>query len=256
MEELSDLERAIYNDGERLIPGVTHDINEVIRHRGSYMFFSKVIRNDLSIIKAPRPIQIIDLGCGVGHGCYTLSQVRSSHVVGVDHSNEGLQYAGSHYANGNIEYKFADLVAFISTMPEYDYVTSRGVLEHIPNWLRLALSIKWRYRLMFDVPYNEPAGPNPHHVLHNIREDSFSEFPRAEIFFQDLAGIIYDAGHKPPKPNMIICVCSNPDLPKVSERIRFPIKAWQPRVAFNRRFVTKLKDVLHTRYWKNWGLIH
>lgn len=35
---LSPLEAVIYNEGERLIPYVTHDHDELVRHRSSYVF--------------------------------------------------------------------------------------------------------------------------------------------------------------------------------------------------------------------------
>ena len=40
---LSDLERRIFNDGECLIPGVTHDMAEVVRQRSFYNFIRKII---------------------------------------------------------------------------------------------------------------------------------------------------------------------------------------------------------------------
>jgi len=237
MKRLTPLEEAIFNAGERLIPEVTHDLSQLVIHRSAYMFFRKVIESDLAIMgEQPKPIQIVDLGCGVGHGCYTLSEIPNSHVTGVEHSPESLEYARCHYSRTSITYQLADLTEFIPAMPEYDYVISRNVFEHIPNGLQLALSTKWRYRLLFDIPYNEPRGLNPHHVLHGIREVTFSEFPGVTLFFEDTAGVIYDALHKPPRPKTVICVCSLPDLPKVGDsQIGFPLPAWQPGLGLRLR---------------------
>lgn len=255
-KKLTHLEEIIANDGERLIPGVTHDLAEVVRHRSSYIFFCEVIRRDLTIIgKHHKRVQIVELGCGVGHGCYTLSELPNSHIFGIDHSPESLTYARTHYARSNITYQLENLINFIPEMLEYDYVTSRGVFEHVSNGLRLALLTKWRYRLLFDVPYDEPEGGNPHHVLHGIREEAFVGFPNVELFFQDLAGVIYDIAHKPAEPNMILCVCSHPDLPKVgSGQIGFPLPAWQPKhdlsVRGPNRFIAtrRLRRVLQKLY--------
>lgn len=229
---LTPLEEKIYNEGERLIPGVTHDILEVIRHRSSYEFFRIIIERDLELLERSQNshvFSIVDLGCGVGHGCLVLSGLKNSHITGVDISQESIEYAKYHYSADNITYQIADLTKFISKMPEYDYVVSRGVFEHIPNGLQLALSSRWHYRLLFDVPYNEPTGPNPHHLITGIREINFVNFTDAELFYQDSSGIIYDARHKPQKPNMIICVCTDPDFPKAgSIKIDFPLPAWQP----------------------------
>ncbi len=37
----------IYNDGERLIPGETYDVLEVMRHKSSYKIFKKIIEADI-----------------------------------------------------------------------------------------------------------------------------------------------------------------------------------------------------------------
>jgi SAM-dependent methyltransferase len=231
-DTLSPSEEIIYNSGERLIPGVTHDMRETIRHKSSYEFFKMVIERDMSIIQKvnnSETITIVDLGCGVGHGCQTLSKASQFRVTGVDCSKESLAYAQIHYAEDNIVYQQADLNQFIPEMQEFDYVVSRGVLEHIHNGLQLARSSKWRYRLLFDVPYDEQKGPNPHHLITGIREEQFSEYGDAEIFYQDLDGIVYDTKHKPAKPNMIMCVCSHQNLPKIgSMDILFPLPAWKP----------------------------
>ncbi len=230
MKKLSPLEETIHNAGERLIPGITDTIAEFIRHRSSYLFFRQVIEHDIATRESSKPIRIVDLGCGVGHGCETLSELPNSHIVGIDSSPESIEYAKTHYARDNITYRVADLVEYIPAMPEFDYVVSRNSLEHVPDGLRLAFSTKWRLRLLFDVPYDEPAGRNPHHVLHRIREEDFAGIPEVEIFFQDLDGAIYNRQNKPPQPNVIICVCSNPDLPKVNTTsMRFPLPAWQPK---------------------------
>jgi SAM-dependent methyltransferase len=227
--EMSAIEKAIYNDGERLIPGVTHDIAELIRHRSSYMFFKKIIDFDLTVKKISDSVRIVDLGCGVGYGCYTLSEIENSEVVGVDVSQSCLDYAEEHYSKPNISYYEADLRKFICAMPEFDYVVSRHAFEHIENGINLARSTRWLRRLMFEVPYYEPEG-NPHHVLLRITEESFSGFAGAELFFQDLDGLIHELENKPNKPNGIICICSSSDVPKTAKaNMSFPLPAWRPQ---------------------------
>ena len=229
---LTPIENIIYNNGERLVFGKSHYIDEDIRHRSSYIFFKKIIENDLVYLKSGnmenKPISIIDLGCGVGHGCETLSDIENSIILGIDSCKEAIEYADNFYARNNISYDCLDLNQFIAAMPSYDYVVSRGVLEHIPNGLKLGLLSKWSKRLILSVPYNEPKNVNPHHVLSEIREEHFSDID-TELFYEDLNGITYDKNIKHPKPNMIICVCTHPSLPKISDtRISFPIPAWKP----------------------------
>lgn len=218
MRALTRLEETIYNNGERLIPGVAHDFEELIRHYSSYLFFRLVIANDLAISgDKHKPVEIIDLGCGVGYGCQILSDVTNSRVTGVDISRESLEYAHLHYHGADVRYEQANLVEFIPAMREYDYAVSRNTLEHIPKGLDLAKLIKWRRRLMFDIPYDETKGTNVHHVLTGIVENDVLALGDAEIFYQDLCGWIYDAEHKPPEPNVMICVFSSKQLPKLRE---------------------------------------
>lgn len=228
MPQLSDLETLIYNNGERLIPNVTHARDELVRHKSSYLFFYRIIKHDLNQKRnSNKMIRIVDLGCGVGHGCHMLSQLPNSEVVGVDISQPTLEYAGIHYSSPNISYQLANLEDYVLSMPEFDYVVSRGAFEHIDNGINLILSSNWTSRLILDVPYNEPQGRNPHHKISNINEESFVDFPKAEIFFQDLGGSVYDINKKPPGANMIICVCSHPDLPRISDTIlNFPLATW------------------------------
>jgi SAM-dependent methyltransferase len=228
---LTPLERAIYNEGERLIPWLTHDAPEVVRHTSSYAFFRMVIEADLASGEDTRRgggIGIVDLGCGVGHGCRTLSTISGARITGVDLSPECVEYARSRYAADNVIYQAADLRGYVPGMPEFDYVVSRGVMEHFPEGLSLVHGSRWRNRLLFDVPYDEPAGANPHHMLTGIREVDFSGFAEAEFFFQALDGVIYDAARKPPRPNMIVCVCTRPGLPRVADLpLGFPVPAWR-----------------------------
>ncbi|WP_379138002.1 FkbM family methyltransferase [Paenibacillus sp. sgz500958] len=223
-KELTDFEKIIHNDGERLIFGVSHNLTEDIRHRSSYLFFKQIIEFDCANVDGE--ISVVDFGCGVGHGCETLSSIQNSRVLGVDISQEALQYASQNYGNNNIQYEQVDLIEFSNNMEEFDYVVSRGVLEHIHDGLSVALKSKWAKRLIFDVPYDEAPG-NPHHLITGIREEHVEHFPNAEIFYQDLNGVIYDRLNKPQNPNMIICVCSADGLPKVETFTQFPIPAWR-----------------------------
>jgi hypothetical protein len=228
---LNNTQKKIYNGGERLIPGVTHDMLEVVRHKTSYDFFRAIIDDDIASHKklsAQKKVTISDFGFGVGHGCYSLSRIRNCQITGVDISEDCKNYAEKHYSAQNIKYQAIDLAKYAKNMPEFDYVVSRGVLEHIPNGLNLAYSTKWKNRLIFDVPYNEKPDLNDHHILTELVEKDFSEFKQAEFFYQDLNGVIYDAKSKPKNPNMIICICSNPNMPPVkNKKLIFPFPIWR-----------------------------
>ncbi|GEM_PF-1983009 len=235
---LALLEKAIYNKGERLIPGISHDWMEVVRHKSAYRFFYEIINHDQENGKTKRngALEILDLGCGVGHGSHMMSHLSGSRVTGVDSSKESLEFARQNYARENIEYVQAELSKFIAKMPECDYAVSHQVLEHVAAGLDLAKKIKFRQRLLFDVPYGEADG-NPHHMIRNIKENNFLGFPDAELFYQDRDGIIYDYSRRPQKPNIIICVCRGKDLPPVGKSgLEFPFPAWKGNFGDNNTY--------------------
>lgn len=222
---LSTTESEIYNEGERLIPGVTHDELETIRHRSSYRFFRLIIERDARAGRVKPPIRILDFGCGVGHGTAMLAEIPGAFAVGTDVSLACILYARSHYAQANADYRLVS-PDYASDMPEFDYVVSRGVIEHIPDGLAVAVKTRWSRRLLFNVPYNEPPG-NPHHLLLGITEHDFAGFPTAELYFEGLDGVTHDAASKPPAPNMITAICSAPDMPPVAHLdLAFPLPAW------------------------------
>jgi SAM-dependent methyltransferase len=228
VNKLNGLETAIYNDGERLIPGKTHDPDELVRHMSAYVFFKNVIEQDIrNGEKTDRPVRIVDLGCGVGYGCRLLSDLANVEIHGVDLSAESLQYAAIHYAAPNVIFKQADLSAFIPQMPTFDYALSRGVFEHLTDGLTLLRRVKWERRFLFDVPYREPEGRNRHHVLVNLSEADLMALENAEIFLEDFAGRIHHVGVKCDCPN-VLCALRKPQLRPLSDCFKFPTDSWHP----------------------------
>jgi hypothetical protein len=239
---MNELQKLMYNEGERLVPYVSHNEDELIRHRSSYAFFHSVIHCDLQCQQPENnETSIIDLGFGTGYGCAILSGLPQSRVMGVDIEAECEVFAQQYYPRSNVEYIIEDLSVFIPTMSPVDYAVSRGVLEHIHDGLNLIKDIKFKKRVMIDVPYDE-AGGNQHHLLTGIREDTFASFENCEIFFEDLQGTIYDTSCRPERPNMIMIVLSDPGLPKVGNLLKFPmapIKSKQLEIAGQKNLVGK-----------------
>lgn len=230
---LNPSETNLYNDGERLLPGVTHSIDELVRHQSSYEFFKALITADLR--REGRygqdHVTIVDLGFGVGHGCKTLSTIPGSLVTGVDVSEDCKQYAQDIYGASNITYTISDIPEFIKTMQPYDYIVSRGVIEHVHDGIPAMLGARYTKRVIFDVPYNEPAGINQHHVLSEITEKDFESFKNKELFFEESSGRIYAGVVQEPIPNMIMCVGSSSGMPSAGSTLAFPISPWEPHPA-------------------------
>ena len=221
MNKLQDL---IYNEGERLVPYVSHNEDELVRHRSSYAFFHSVITSDLARHSSRKtPVSVVDLGFGSGYGCALLSSLPDCLITGVDIGPECEIFARQYYGRSNVNYLIKDLTEFIPEAEAFDYVVSRGVLEHVPDGLNLVKQIKFRQRVMIDVPYDEAPG-NEHHILKGIKEDTFADLNDCELFYEDLEGRIFDAANKPANSNMILVVLSAPDLPKICELLKFPLE--------------------------------
>ncbi len=76
---------------------------------------------------------VLEIGCGSGHGVFLLSQMQPKSYVGLDVMEEQLQLARRKYPQFNFILQDAtDLSQF---GPESkDVVIIFGVLHHIPNW--------------------------------------------------------------------------------------------------------------------------
>jgi protein-L-isoaspartate O-methyltransferase len=240
----------IYNDGERLIPGETHDILEVIRHKSSYKVFKKIIEADIlnSPLMLNQKIKILDIGCGTGHGTFMLSDILGVEITAIDISKESIIYAEQNYGASNIKYIKSDLVSFIKKAEEYDYIVSRHALEHIEDGLNLALNLKCKKRLIVNVPFNEPEG-NIHHLVNCITEKDFESYQNKEFLYEGLDGVTNDTHSEKNPPNSIICISSNSDLKPIKQLFNYPISAWTPEFLekLGLQFQDILKQLLQTR---------
>jgi SAM-dependent methyltransferase len=226
MNKLTPQLELIYNEGERLIPGVTHDVVEEIRHRSSYCFFRMVIEKDIALKGGNKPVTILDVGCGTGHGSRELAKIPNSKVTGVDMSADAIAYAKETYSNSNIEYISVNMQQLVKEMPTYDYIVSRHAIEHVPDGLNLCMSLKWRERMMINVPFNEPKG-NEFHLLTEITKESYPQHSSAEFFYEDMRGVTFSEEGRP-NINSIMGAYRSPELKPIKELMSFPVAAWAP----------------------------
>ncbi len=225
---------AIYNAGERLVPGETHGRDEVVRHKSSYQLFRDVIEAD--ILRDPSMLEsgitILDIGCGTGHGTFMLGEILGAQIVGIDPSIESVQYAQCNYGAKNIQYVNGDAESFVRDSHPFDYVVSRHALEHVVDGLNFALKVHCRKRLMVNVPFNEADG-NIHHLVHWIKEEHFEAYPNKEFFYEGLDGVTELTRAEENPPNSILCISSALELKPVRELFEFPIAAWKPEFLQN-----------------------
>lgn len=211
------------NNGERLVPGYSHNLAEVVRHKSSYKFFKEIIEHDR---KFAEPIRILEIGCGTGHGTQMLSDIPNCTILAIDVEEDAIAFANQHFSAPNITYKHASL-SDIKTTEIFDYILSRHSFEHIENIFSEILNYKPRYRLMANVPYKEPPG-NIYHVYLNIDESMFNDWPCPDFFYEDLDGVTYTRNDYA-NLNSIVCVSSfDSSLDKISDVFNFPFPPWKP----------------------------
>jgi SAM-dependent methyltransferase len=205
---MTEQESTICNNGERLIPKISHCKAEDTRHKNSYLYFKELILKD----KNKNSITILDLGCGVGWGCELLSDIPNSQIIGIDIDEKSIIYADTHYKKSNINYLPISAEECLNNELIYDYIVSRGALEHFDNPLEIIKKLRYRKRLIFDVPYNEPLGQNCYHKWVNIIEETFKEYPNAKFYYEDIKGIIMK--EKIGNPNMLMVMLKSKPIKK------------------------------------------
>ncbi|HMS44328.1 MAG TPA: class I SAM-dependent methyltransferase [Alphaproteobacteria bacterium] len=232
----------LYNNGERLVPGETHDLKEVVRHRATYDFFRRIIKQDIKNSVShdtQEKIKILDIGFGSGYGCYLLSQIPNTQVVGIDVENICYEYAVAKYMKDNIRYHIVKETANFLRENQFDYVVSRGVLEHITDGINLvARNANYTKRAMLSVPYKEPAG-NIHHILLNIAEADFNMFSgEKEFFYEDWNGKTYSNASTANILNFTACIRKKELLPVINY-LSFPLLPEKPEFSIRRSYAIR-----------------
>ena len=229
----------LYNEGERLIPFVSHDVLELQRHYSSYVFFKDTILKDIQSKECnSERVTILELGFGVGHGTKMLAEIPGAHVTAIDNSEDCRQYALKEYYAPNIDYRVEDIAAFLAqAQAPFDYIISRGVMEHVPDGVNIMRKANYKHRVMFDVPYNEKVEANDHHLVTRIKEEHFADFENAEFLYEDLKGMIFSSTQKPEAPNLIMCVCTAPGMKPIEQLFSYPVGPRVPPFSYSRYFI-------------------
>jgi len=87
-------------------------------HIASYEFALDYVKNN----------KVLDYGCGTGYGTYMLAKSAQT-VVGVDVSDEAIDYAKENFVSDNLLFKSIDEIG----VEKYDVIVSFQVIEHVPN---------------------------------------------------------------------------------------------------------------------------
>ncbi len=77
---------------------------------------------------------LVDIGCGGGATTHAFSQrLPEFRCTGLDISEPAIEHAGQHYSEKNLSYQCADCYSLPFEDASVDAVTSRDVIEHLPD---------------------------------------------------------------------------------------------------------------------------
>ena len=158
---------------ERLVPDQLDQRDTTGRatlelHLARYRFAARLLR----------PGRVLDIACGVGYGARVLAAAgRDVEVLGVDLSAQAVEYARTHYAGPDIEFRVGDALAF-EDADGFDSIVSLETVEHVPDpgafVARLGRLLRPGGTLIASVPTTPSVDLNPHH-LHDFTERSFRD---------------------------------------------------------------------------------
>lgn len=123
---------------------------------------------------------VLDAACGVGYGSHLLCE-EAKKVMGVDISEEAINYAKKHYQRDNIQFEVMDIHKL--TFPDrfFDVVCSFETLEHLDSPARFVMDVK---RILKDdglfivsTPHVKKTNYNPKNPYHKV-EFSSKEFEK------------------------------------------------------------------------------
>lgn len=155
--------------GERQVSATLEGIRE--DHRQRYLW---------ALSHMETPACALDAGCGVGYGSNLLSQ-KAEQVIGLDISQEAIDYANRFWKNEKIRFFAADLhfLRFDEPPPKFDAAVCFECIEHmaIPELFlcRLRSYLAPGARVFLSVPH-ESVQPfylhrNPYHFMHYTQSD-------------------------------------------------------------------------------------
>lgn len=174
--------------GERVVPGQV-DADLWNEHFARYLFAARLARGK----------RVIDLGCGAGYGSAELARTATS-VLGIDLSNDAVDWARTQYPQSNIRFEQASCEATPAQDASIDLAVAFEVIEHLEQPEKLLVEarrilapggqfIVSTPNIEYYAESREDAGPNPYHH-HEFSFDEFREtlaryFPHVSLYTQN-----------------------------------------------------------------------
>ncbi len=114
---------------------------------------------------------VLELGCGIGTMTFLLSRnVRKGKIEAVDISPESIRFAMNRIGKPNISFHTDDVICYIPSMQDIDYILLFDLIEHIPIerhfvlFQNLANSCSEHTKIMINIP-------NPEYINYDIENN-------------------------------------------------------------------------------------
>ena len=174
--------------GERVIPGEV-DADLLNEHVARYAFAARLAKGR----------RVLDAGCGSGYGSAELARV-AREVLGIDVSQEAIDYAGTHYRAAHLQFKCASCIEMPAPSGSFDLVAAFEIIEHLDDWraflreVRRVLSPEGQFVVstpnkLYYAESRVERGPNPFHVhefeYHEFRRELEAVFPKVALYLEN-----------------------------------------------------------------------
>jgi len=145
--------------GERMIPKLNKGFAFYYEHLLRYLFSTQFVKNK----------RVLDLGSGTGYGTRMLKQMGAKSALGIDISQEAVDYARDLYQMNGIKYVSGDVEKLPDFPEKFETVVAFELLEHLASHDQFLTGVKNNLTkngvFLVSTPnkYNYPAG-NPFHI--------------------------------------------------------------------------------------------
>lgn len=170
--------------GERMIPDNNKNDNIYFEHMSRYIFANQFVKEKI----------VLDIACGVGYGSSHLLSKGAKKVIGVDISQEAIDYAKKQYQNEKIEFLQGDATNIPLENDTIDVIVSFETIEHLKNQEKFLREVK---RVLKNNGLFIISSPNslvaPKGNTHHFKEFTPTEFRNIicgyfnnlKVFYQD-----------------------------------------------------------------------
>lgn len=169
------------------------------KDRVEYARAMRKLRLTRSLKNVKKPIHsILELGCGAGFAAEYLKG-HYQEFVGVDYSQNLINYANQLHAADNVSFSCSDIFTFNPGEKKFDVIFMIGVLHHIPNPDAALVKCKEWLAPGGVLIANEPARGNPIiWVARKIRKKIDSNYSEDQVEFSrsELIAMYEKAGFK------------------------------------------------------------